>query len=142
MAPGVGFTVGGPLTAAPSPLATAPAVIVPVGTIALVAPVTLAARMLDALVRVTALALYAVGVPVMGMVTTVPLVRCAAPAVSPAGRPLTVKLADVIDEAYVPLANVYKTLAPLTACPTFRLVSPVVVTAIAGVTAEKVAVTV
>ena len=99
--------VGAPLTAAPSPRATALATIVPVGVIALpVAPETFAAEMDAGSVNVVVVVLAAEGVPVMVTVTTVPLVRCAAPAVNPGGRFVTAKLAAVIDEAYVPLVSV------------------------------------
>ena len=66
-----------------------------------------------------------VGVPVIGTVTTVALVRTAVPAVNPAGRPLLItKFAAVIVGAYVPFVRVYVTLAPLTAWPTLKLLSP------------------
>ena len=114
---------------------TGPAVIVPVGTSAFFATKKLVAGMLDARVRVTVFELAVVGVPDMGMVTTVLLVLIAVPAVNPAGRPETVKLDAVIDVAYVALVNVYRTLAPLTACPTLRFDNPVAVTAnVTGVT--------
>jgi len=56
---------------------------------------------------VAALAEAVVGVPEMATVTTVPLVRVAAPTVSPAGNPvIPVKFAPVIVPAYAPLLNV------------------------------------
>jgi len=67
-------TVGKLLRISPSPLATALAVMVPVGAIAAVAPLTLEAGMLVARVSVIVFVLYVVGVPVIGMVTTVLLV--------------------------------------------------------------------
>ena len=110
-------SVGTPLTVAPSPLATALAVTVPVGVIALVAPVTLRAGILVGSVMSLVLALYVVGVPVIGTVTSVLLVRTAVPRFKPGGRLglLTAKSAGVIDEAYVPFASVYTMLAPLIA---------------------------
>ena len=102
-------------TVAPSLLATALAVTVPVGVIALVAPVTLDAGILDGSVIVLVLALYVVGVPVIVTVTTVLFDRTAVPAVSPGGRLDTAKLDAVIVLAYVPFVNVYTILAPLTA---------------------------
>ena len=73
---GVPLTVGTPLTAAPSPFATALAVIIFVGVMLAVALGTLAAGMLvDGTILV--LALYASGVPVMFTVTTVSLVLTA-----------------------------------------------------------------
>ena len=103
---GVPFTVGAPLTAAPSPLAIGPTGTVPVGVILAVAPTTLAWGMLVGRVALTELALYAVGVPVIGTVTSVALVRTAVPAVSPAGSPVTAKLAAVMEAAYVLFDNV------------------------------------
>jgi len=129
----VDCTVGAPLTAAPSPLSISLAVMVPVGVIAAVAPITFTAGMLDARVRVLTFALYVVGVPEIGMVTVVLFVLNAVPAVSPGGRLPTVKLEVSIDELYVPLVKVYTTLALLaSACPTFRLVRPIAVTAMEG----------
>ena len=112
---GVPLTVGAPLTAAPLPLATDPTVIVPVGVIALVAPVTFEAGILVGSVTVPVLPLYAVGVPEMVTVTIVLLVRVAVPAVSPAGRLDMAKLDAVTDVAYVLFDNVYTTVALLTA---------------------------
>ena len=93
---GVPFTVGAPLTAAPSPRATALAETIPVGVIAAVAPVTFACGIEAGSVTFTALALYVVGVPVIVTVTTVPLVLVAVAAVNPAGSPVTAKLAGGI----------------------------------------------
>ena len=103
---GLPFTVGAALTAAPSPLSTALVMTEPDRVIAAVAPVTFAAGMDVGSVNMIALLLYVVGVPVMATVTTVPLVRCAVPAVNPGGRFVTAKLDAVIDEAYVPLVSV------------------------------------
>ena len=89
-------SVGALLTATPSPIATALVVTVPVGVIALVAPVTLEAGMLDGRESVVVLALTVVGVPVIATVTTVSLVRTAVPAISPGGRFKTEKLEAVI----------------------------------------------
>ena len=90
LAVGEPFTVGGPETAAPSPLATALAVTVPVVEIGEVAPVTLTAGMTPGtLIVVPELAV--VGVPLIGTVTTVELVLTAVPAVTPAGKPAIVK---------------------------------------------------
>ena len=62
---------------------------------AAVAPVTLPCAIVIGNVRVCEAAV--VGVPVMGTVTTVALVRTAAPAVNPGGRPLLIaKFAAVI----------------------------------------------
>jgi hypothetical protein len=59
-------------------------------------------------VRFTVPVFAVVGVPAMGTVTTVPLVRDAVPAESPAGSPDTaaVKSVAVIEAAYVPLVSV------------------------------------
>ena len=103
---GVPLTVGTPLTAAPSPLATALALTVPVGVIAAVAPVTLPCGIEAGSPIFTALALYVVGVPDMETVTTVLLVLTAVAAVNPAGSPETAKLAGVIVVAYCPLVSV------------------------------------
>ena len=131
------LAVGVPLAAgaagaAWSPLATAPAAAVPVGVMAAVAPATLACGMLAGSVMGAAAVLAAVGVPVIGTVTTVSLVLAAVPAARPAGRPDTAKLAGVMVAAYAPLESVY-TMLPVTACPTFKLPSPVDVMAMAGV---------
>jgi len=133
--------VGEPLTAgvetvAPVPLATVIEPIATVGTIAAVAPVTLAAGILEGTVGFAVAA--AVGVPVMLIVTTVPLVRVAVPAVKPAGKFDTVKFAAVMLEAYVPLVSVNVTDAPLTACPTLRLPNPLAVASIDGTAAPAV----
>ena len=88
--------VDGPLTAAPAPRATALAVTVPARGIWLVAPVTLAGGIFVDSVILVVLELAVVGVPVMGMVTTVLFVRTAVPAVSPGGKPDATKLAGVI----------------------------------------------
>ena len=139
------FAVGEPLTAgvdtvAPSPLATALADIVPETATAAVAPVTLPCATVAGRVTVTALVLNVVGIPEMEIVTTVPLVLTAVAAVSPAGNPDTAKLAAVIEDAYVPLVSVYTMFAPLTACPTFKLPSPVAETSIEGTAAPVVAI--
>jgi hypothetical protein len=76
-------------------MATALAVTVPVGVMAAVAPVTLAAGMLVGSVIALVDALYVVGVPEMFKVTTVPLVLAAVP-LSPGGRFVTAKLDAVI----------------------------------------------
>ena len=130
------FAVGVPLTVGAegadwSPFATALAVIVPVGVIFAVAPVTFAIGILVGKVIVAVLAFAAVGVPVIETVTTVLLVLTAVPGVNPAGRPETAKSVAMIEVAYVALESVY-TILPLTDCPTLRPVSPVDVTAIAG----------
>ena len=111
----VDCTVGAPLTDAPSPLATALAVTVPVGVIALVALTTLRAGILAGNVTVLVLALYVVGVPVIGTVTTVALVRTAVPEVKPGGKLLTAKSAVVIVNSYSPFVSVNIMLALLTA---------------------------
>jgi hypothetical protein len=80
-------------------MATALATTVPEGVIGLVAPVTLTAGIDVGNVIILVLALYVVGVPVMGTVTTVLLVRCAVPAFKPGGRLLTAKWDAVIEEA-------------------------------------------
>ena len=110
---GVPLTVGAPLTAAPSPIATALAVTVPVGVIAHIEPVTLVAEILVGSVIVLVLALYVVGVPVMGTVTTVLFVLVAVPAVNPGGRLLTAKCDAVIVDTNSQLV-VNTMLAPLT----------------------------
>ena len=69
--------------------ATALAVTAPVRVIALIAPVTLDAGIVAG--RVIFIAPAVVGVPLMATVTTVALVRDAAVAVSPAGKPDTAK---------------------------------------------------
>ena len=69
---------------------------VPVGVIALVAPVTLEAGMLDGSVSILVLVLTVVGVHVIATVTTVLLVRVAVPVVRPGGRLDTAKLEAVI----------------------------------------------
>ena len=126
---GVPLCAGAPLTGRPSPFATALAVIVPDTVTAADAPDTFLAAMVEGRVMFGALVEAVVGVPEMAIVTTVPLVRVAAAAVSPAGNPpVRAKSAGVIGVAYVPLAMVYVMLAPLTACPTLRLLSPVAAT--------------
>ena len=109
-------SVGGD-TDAPAPLAmaTALAVTVPVIVIALVASVTLRAGILVGSLTGLVLASYVVGVPVIGTVTTVLLVRSALPTVKPGGRfgSLTEKSAGEIVETYVPLDRVYTMLALL-----------------------------
>jgi len=119
---GVPLMVGAPLTAAPSPLFTALAVIAPVVGIAIVAFVTLDTGILVGSVTVLVLALYTVGVPVTGMVTTVSLVRTAVPAVSPGGRFDTEKSEAVIVLEYVLLDSVNIMLTLLTAWLTFKAV--------------------
>jgi len=115
------FCVGVPLTAgvdtvAPSPIATALVESVAGVTDTLeVAPVTLANGTADTGDKVAPTVEEVVGAPLMAMVTTVLLVRTAAAALSPAGRPSIIKCDAVIDEAYVPLESVYTMLAPLTA---------------------------
>ena len=86
------LAVGAAVIVAPSPRATALACIVPDTVTTAVAPVTFVCATVEGRVMVTALALYVVGVPVMVMVTVVPFVRVAVPAVSPAGNPDTAKL--------------------------------------------------
>ena len=106
LAVGVPLTAGA-VTVAPSPLATALAVIVPETlTAPPVTPVKLACGIVEGRVMVTALVLAVVGVPVMATVTTVPLVRVTVPDDSPAGKPCTAKLAAVMVVLYVPLASV------------------------------------
>ena len=101
------LAVGAAVIVAPSPRATALAVIVPDTATAAVAPVTFACAMVAGLVTFAVLVFAVVGVPVMATVTTVPLVRVADPTVSPAGNPvIPVKLAPVMELAYVPLLNV------------------------------------
>jgi hypothetical protein len=80
-------------------MATALAVTVPVGVIAHNELVTLVAEILVGSVIILVLALYVVGVPVMGTVTIVLLVRVAVPAVNPGGRLLTAKCDAVIVDA-------------------------------------------
>ena len=103
---GVPLDVGAPLTAAPSPIPTLLALTVPETATAAVAPVTLAAATVPGIVRVRLLALYALGAPVIGTVTTVLLVRVAVPALSPPGRFDTAKFAGVMELAYCPLESV------------------------------------
>ena len=88
--------VGAALTSAPVPFAIALAVTVPDGVTGLLAPVMFAAGIVVGRVMLVVVVLAVVGLPVIVIVTTVPLVRCAAAAVSPAGRPETVKLAGVM----------------------------------------------
>ena len=129
----------GCVTVAPSPLATALAVTKLFTVTAAPAPVTLAAATVEDTVIVGALALYVVGVPDILMVTVVLFVRDAVPAVNPAGNPETVKLAAVIEDAYCALLNVKTIVAPLTACPTFKLPKPVAVASMVGVNAVLIA---
>jgi len=121
-------------TVAPTPFATALVVTVPDTVMAAVAPITFACGIAGT-VTVAVFALYVVGEPLMLTVTTDALVRVAAAAVNPAGNPVTAKFAGVNVVAYVLFASVYTMLAPLTACPTLRPVSPVEVTAMVGGTA-------
>ena len=133
------LTVGAALMGRPSPFAIVIGAIATDRTIGAEAPVTLAAGIFVGNVSAAAVALAAVGVPVMLMVTTVPLVRCAVLADNPAGKPATVKLAAVMLAAYVPPVSVYTTDAPLTACPTLRLPRPVADTSIAAPAAVVIA---
>jgi len=102
---GVPFTKG-IVTDAPSPIATALAVMAPDTATAAVAPVTFAAAMVEGSVMFTAFALYVVGLPVMLKVTTVPLVLFVAVTLNPAGNPETLKSSAVTLVAYVPLLKV------------------------------------
>ena len=93
---GDALCVGAPLTGRPSPLATALAVTVPVGDIAAAAPLKLAAGIDAGYAMVAALVDAVVGVPEMATVTTVGLVRVAAPTLNPADNPvILVKFAAV-----------------------------------------------
>ena len=134
---GVPLTVGVD-TAAPSPIATALAVTVPDTATAAVASVTFACAMVEGTVIAVVFALANLGAPLMVIVTTVLLVRVAASATIPLGNPEMAKLAAVIVAAYVPFESVNTTLAPLTACPALRLVSPAEVTAMVGAGAAVV----
>ena len=140
-AAGVPLTTKAVDTAAPSPIATALAVTVPDTVTAAVAPVTFACATVEGTVIVLVLALYVVGVPVIGTVTTVLLVRTAVPAVSPGGRVdwVGAKFAGVIGVMYVLFESVYTMLAPLTGCPAFRLASPVEVTAMVAAASVLIA---
>jgi hypothetical protein len=78
-------------------LVTALAVTVPVGvTVPTDALFMLAAGIEAGSVTDVGVALTVVGVPVMGTVTTVPLVLTAVPALNPGGRPETAKSLGVI----------------------------------------------
>ena len=125
--------VGAALTSAPVPFAIALAVIIPDGVTGEVAPVMFAAGIVVGRVMFVVVVLTVVGLPVMVMVATVPLVRCAAAAVNPAGNPETAKLAGVMLVAYVPLVRVYVIVA-FTVSLTFRLSSPVPAIAMAAET--------
>jgi len=127
----VALTVGVD-TEAPSPIATALADTVPDTVTAAVASLTFACATDVGTVIVLVLALYVVGVPVIRTVTLVASVRVAVPGFSPGGRLDGTKFAGVIVVAYVLFASVYTMLAPLTACPALRLVSPAEVTAMVG----------
>jgi hypothetical protein len=110
---GVPFTVG-TLTSVPKPMSTALAVTSPEIDTALVATVTLDVGIVTGSVITLVFVARVVGVPVIGTVTTVELVRTAAPAVNPDGRFDTVKCELVIEFAYVLLCRV-NTILPVTA---------------------------
>ena len=95
---GVPFTVGTVAMAEPSPLATAPADIVPLTGTFVAAPLTLELRMLAGRVMFVEPDAAVVGVPVMVKVTTVLLVRVVDDTESPAGKFDTEKWELVIEE--------------------------------------------
>jgi len=106
----------------------------------LVAPATLPAGILDARVKVTEFVLAVVGVPVIGILTSLLLCLTAGLAVNPGGNPVTVKSEGAIDCAYAPPPlRVYEIYAvfSITACPTLRFANPTVDTVMtwAGCTA-------
>ena len=94
---GVPVLAVGVVTPAPSPTATALAEMVPDTATADDAPCTLPCGMLEGRVMVTAFVFAVVGAPEILTVTTVPLVRAAGAATSPAGSPDTAKLDAVMD---------------------------------------------
>jgi len=92
---GVPLTLGC-VTVAPSPIATALAVIVPDTATAAVALLTFACATVEGKLIVAVLVEAVVGVPEMVKVTTVPLVLFVAETLKPAGNPVTAKFAAVM----------------------------------------------
>ena len=108
VAVGEPLTAGKPLTAAPSPLATALAVTMPDTPVTALAPVKFPAGKDVGNVNVVVVGLCVVGVPVMGTVTAVDVWETV-PVDNPGGRlvaNVVVKSPSVILAAYVSLARV------------------------------------